>query len=233
MDYKSLIKRLFPRSVKDWVKTHPGIANPIDMFLNNEKAPMNTNILTMVTHDERRYLFELAKQLSQGQTVLEIGCYAGGSTLFLGRGAEQSGAQVYSIDPFDAFPELQKEHGDGSEYLDMMSKKPSKEKVAANLKKGGLDNTVTLIKGYSTGVANSWDKGKVHFLWIDGHHEEADKDFYAWRDHLAKDALVAFHDSAYPGRGREKITKDVEDIVEKEKARIVGEVDSITTIQLN
>jgi len=52
-----------------------------------------------LTFNERRTLHRFARSAAGG-TVVEIGCYNGGSTYFLCDASKQTGAHVVAIDPF-------------------------------------------------------------------------------------------------------------------------------------
>ena len=102
--------------VKDWIIDRPSLANMADTLLIGRKRdiPVFTEILTMLNRDEREYLFRLAKDNNPEKgAIVEIGCYAGGSTYFLGKGAQLSGSHVYSVDPFNSHLKKQVQECDG------------------------------------------------------------------------------------------------------------------------
>jgi len=180
-----------------------------------------TEVPTMLTLDQRYLLFEAAKSLPTGSNIVEIGCYAGGSAIFLGMGAMGSGSHVYSVDPF----EWNNEKG-------CLRHKPSFEDVSATMRRYQLDDWVTLIQAYSTQIAESWDRGPIALLWIDGDHTQAKADFDAWKPHLKRGAVVAFDDSNFPKYGVEKATEDVEAIVSSESVWNIQRIHGTTAFKL-
>jgi len=226
------IPKYLPYKVKSWVRKQPlliNTVNTLDGILHHRELSMYTDIVTMISTTEREYLYKLAKD-TQG-IILCIGTYAGGSTYFLGKGAEKSGAHIYSIDPFHLDIERQIREDDGMNYWKRKEPKPPKKEVEETFKKHGLEDKVTLIEGFSTEIAEKWNYGKISILFIDGNHKQVFQDFYAWKKHLAPDAIVAFHDSNDPEFP--DVKKAVEDIINREKVKIIGKVDSITAIKLS
>lgn len=228
---------LIPEPVRAVIREKPALAEKLansavdfdiilDGLLHRRAISLRNGIPTLLMHPEKEYLFKLAETTNHGGSIVEIGCYAGGSAYFLGRGAEISGIHVYCVDPFASFKERQdKEYG----RPDYFPKKPSRQEVEDALVKCGLEQTVTLIEGFSQDVSKQWTNGKVSLLWIDGNHTQAAQDFYAWKPHLAPEALIVFHDVTT----REEVARDLDEIVKKENMKIVATVDSIVTISSN
>src|SRR3989344_2287229 len=95
------LMKYIPRNAKNWIKSHPNIGNLLDRIINGKREIKVFNeIEGMLGADEREHLFLLAKNLKKGSTIVELGCYAGLSTYFLGQGAKISCSMLYSIDPF-------------------------------------------------------------------------------------------------------------------------------------
>jgi len=195
------------------------------------EIPVLIGIATMLTADLREELYVAAKGLSHKSTILEIGCYAGGSTYFLGKGAIISDSHVFSIDPFRSSIEKQEMNGDGSNYFEHLSSKPSKQEVEAMLRYHKLEDRVTLIEGFSTEVVRGWDHRKISFFFIDGNHRQARSDYDAWKPHLAPHALIAFDDSNYP-LGKELVTRDVHGIIRSEPVTLIKRIGKLTVLQL-
>lgn len=190
-----LVRQLLPTDLKESIKSHSKLANILDMLAHmrvREIAPYN-NFHTMLSPNEREYLFRLAATNNPSHAIVEIGCYAGGSSYFLGKGAEKSGSIVYTIDPFDSNLERQISECDGSEYLEKW-RKPSKSEVEQNMRHHGLQERVRLIEGWSVDVALDWSI-PIGTLFIDGNHKSTYEDYMAWKRNLAERAVVAFHDS--------------------------------------
>ncbi len=226
------LKVLFPSSVKSWVKIHPSIANIVDILLNLRRREIlpYTDIFTMMSANEREYLFRLARANDAANAIVEIGCYAGGSAYFLGKGAELSGSRVYSVDPFASLLEIQVHECDGSDYL--QQKKPSKHEVEANLRRHGLAERVVLVEGFSLDVAQHWNM-PIGLLFIDGNHRHVVEDYEAWKVHLAKGAVIAFHDTNYVNDESitGQVSASVEEIITRHGLTAIGWVDSITAVK--
>jgi predicted O-methyltransferase YrrM len=228
-----LLKKLIPKSVKEWIKANPKLENLIDTLMHGKREIVVFNdIKGMMGADEREHLFRLAKNLEKGSTIVEIGCFAGLSTYFLGKGAQISQSKVYSIDPFNHEIVRQIKDGDSSWYLKQIAGKPSLKSVQETMKKHKLEDRITLIEGFGQEVASRWNHGKVNFLWIDGNHLEAYGDFKAWEKHLTDKAIVAFHDSV-GARAFPQVAKDVKKILQEEKVTMLNHCRTITTIILD
>ncbi len=63
-----------------------------------------------------------------------------------------------------------------------------------------------LIEGYSQEVAGEWTR-PIDFLWIDGNHEQAWRDFADFKPFLTRNARVAVHD-AHPRYGYAQVARD-------------------------
>ncbi len=158
----------------------------------------------MIRHTEAAMLYQWARQLAPQSTVLEIGCYGGLSTSYLATGCKENGSKVFSVDPFDSRLDQQTTLCDRAVSLE---KKPSRAMVAARLKERGLDSQVELIEGFSQEVVKTWQR-TIHFLWIDGNHDQAYEDYVDWSPFLAPRARVGFHD-AHPRYGLPQVAEAV------------------------
>jgi predicted O-methyltransferase YrrM len=226
------IKGIIPNSIKAYLKKYTNLANLIDRILQQREISVFTDIPTLLSGNEREYLYKLAKRVPKQGKILEIGCFAGGSTYFLTKGSTNVEAQVFTIDPFNYLFEKQKRIGDGSDYLYNGTKKPSKIDVRNNLNRNGINNSVILIEGFSREIASSWKNGGIDLLWIDGNHLEAYEDFSAWRPHLKSKSTVAFHDTNYPTYGRKEVYEAVNRIILEEQPTSIERLEAITTIHI-
>jgi len=189
---------------------YPCVGNVFDSFLfPNVHIKTRSGIPTLARPLEREIMYILAGDVKNGEAILEIGAYNGGMTYFLSKGAI-TGVPVYSIDPFNSNNERQNIEKDNSRYH--KNKKPSLEEVKTLLLKKGVKN-VTLLQGFSEDYATEWKFEKIGLLWIDGNHLEAKKDFLLWKEYLAPNATVAFHDTGFPKYGKPEVTRDVEEII--------------------
>src|SRR3989338_5946757 len=145
MDFVEPINKLLPRGLKTYLNSSPllrevferALIGPLDKAWNGREIPLYTGIRTMLSPNEREYLYSLAKEVLPNGVIVELGCYAGGSAILLGLGARVSGSHVYSIDPFDRDIVRQIQESDGSPHLEIQ--KPSRAQVEATLRKRGLD----------------------------------------------------------------------------------------------
>lgn len=184
----------------------------------------------MISPDEREHLYLLARGLEPGSNVVEIGCYAGLSTYFLGMGTRKSDSYVFSIDPFYSDIGRQRGEDDGSEYLRDGKRKPSLSDVMGTMEKYGLQDIVTLIEGFSHDVVTGWDK-LIMLLFIDGNHryEEVLKDYQDWSRFIPEGGIISFHDSNPPRYGFESVARVVREVIVPPTWEIIERVDSITT----
>lgn len=163
----------------------------------------------MIRHTEAGMLTQWASQVPKGGVIVEIGCYGGLSTSYLLRGLSRKGGHIYAIDPFDSDIDKQANLTDNCVPLE---NKPSKDLVASRLEDNGFQGMFTLIEGFSQEAAANWDPSvKIDFLWIDGNHEQAYKDFKDFEPHLNPGARVAVHD-AHPRYSYMTVVEDVKKI---------------------
>ena len=180
--------------------------------------------------EEKWLLYNLATQLPEESTIFEIGCFGGLSTYFLGKGAEISDSQVYSVDPFASEMATQVSLDDGEEaiYLQADFNKPSLEDVQAVMDFHDLTDRVTLIEGFSHSI--DWEDKPIDLLWIDGNHayDAVVQDFEKYGPLVNKGGFVAFHDSVAP-YGKKVTIKAIEDTVSASPEwEILGKQHSIT-----
>ena len=232
MRVKDFIPNRAKTAIKKTLETHYIAANVIDGMLHKREIPVFTGIPTMLSFQEREFLFGLASNVVCFSNIVEIGNYKGGSTYFLAKGAEIPEAKVYSIDPFDLDIERQKEDEHHCFYLDALGRTPSQEEVFRNLQRKGVEHRVELIPGFSQDVARTWNKGLISLMFIDGNHAELEADFYAWKPHLSKKAVIAFHDTNFPEYGLENATRGLDNLVTENELCIVDGMHSITTARM-
>jgi predicted O-methyltransferase YrrM len=146
----------------------------------------------MVSFDEFRLLYELARGVRQG-AIVEVGSYRGRSTVALGLGSlDGHRAPVFAIDPHE-------------EFTGVLGGRFGPEDRAAFYRamlETGCDRVVRLVNLASEVVASGFDR-KVALLFVDGDHrdEAVRRDFHAWLPHLESGAFVAFDDSLDPKLG--------------------------------
>jgi len=163
----------------------------------------------MIRHTEAAMLTHWASQVPEGGVVVEIGCYGGLSSSYLLRGLKKKRGRLYAIDPFNSDLDKQEQLTD---HLVPLENKPTRALVAERLRRNGFEGLFELIEGFSQEAAAQWDPSvKIDFLWIDGNHEQAWRDFKDFQRHLNPGARVAVHD-AHPRYGYQTVVDDVKRI---------------------
>ncbi len=178
----------------------------------------------MLRHSEAGMLYLWARALPPGATIVEIGSYGGLSTSYLAKGCREKGGRVFGIDPFDSDLKRQARLTDHAVSLE---NKPSREQVLARLKASGLERSVELIQAFSQDAARDWSRS-IHFLWIDGNHDQAYEDYVDWSPFLAPGARVALHD-AHPVYGLADVAEAARRIFTPDRWVSLEQVKSIIT----
>jgi hypothetical protein len=155
---------------------------------------------------EQRLLYDLAREVPSGGTIVELGAWMGRSSIVLG-GGSLSGpkARVYAVDIFAEKREVNsvvyREHFDEhfspgeSDYLPTFDK---------NIRGAGVEGVVIPIRGLTAKAGRQWEGPLIDLLFIDANHdyEGVRDDFFAWVPHCKEGAPCAFHDYYnvdYPG----------------------------------
>lgn len=157
---------------------------------------------TLTPRETLTELYRLAALVPPDECVVEIGTYRGASACWLAAGARAGlGAHVWTIDPHD-LPGQRTTTGRGRGGLDF-TQTAIREHAQEQIRACGLDGHVTMIRGFSTEVAEEWDGPPVGLLFIDGDHREAParRDLRSWQPHLSREAVIAWDDHApsHPG----------------------------------
>ena len=141
----------------------------------------------MLTIDDCELLFRGAIIL-EAHCIVEIGAAWGTSSMVLGLACKETGGHLWSVEA-----------------------KPRREWFD-NIKKMGLDKTVTLIKGCSPAVHLDLP-GPIDFLFIDGDHQTRSvlRDYYYWSHFVRVGGLIGFHDIYGPPSP--KVNKAIEMIL--------------------
>ncbi|MCW2784112.1 MAG: hypothetical protein JWP74_629 [Marmoricola sp.] len=129
---------------------------------------------------QARLLWDEARALPAGSSVLEIGSHQGRSTVVLGRALRHGGGTVIAVDPFI----------EGKLFGGLSTR----EKFEANITGAGLENVVELVADYSTALRPTWSRS-FDLLYIDGKHDYWTlSDDLRWAVHLPDGAGVVIHD---------------------------------------
>ena len=139
----------------------------------------------LVSPIQERWLYEVARSLSEGAVIVEIGSYKGRSTACLAYGCRRSRKRVYSIDTFNGNETDFKGPGRGNFFDDWQR----------NISVNDLGKYVTPVIGDSRIIGKEWALG-IDMLFIDGSHfyEDVIADFDNFSPHVVKGGIIAMHD---------------------------------------
>jgi predicted O-methyltransferase YrrM len=177
-----------------------------------------------LTRREESLLFEQARRVPGDQCIVELGSWFGRSAILLGGGTVHGqGAQVFAVDLFAAA-------GCAKDILEQRAGDAARDFLGAfqdNLKKAGLQERVTPMRGATAELGHHWNGPPVGFLFIDADHsyEGVRSDWYSWRKRLIRRAKVAFHD--YQNPAYEGVTRFVDELVSAREVQSIERHDSI------
>ena len=151
--------------------------------------------LTWNHRPSARRLWQLAR-LARPGTIVEIGSFAGNSTIYLAL----AGGEVHAVDPHtpQSMAQIPGTAGSGtqeSEQRPSHAMDPS-ELFLRNLERFGVRERVVYHRATSLKVAEAWSGERVRLLYVDGMHtyEAVQQDYQAWRPFLAEEHVVLFDD---------------------------------------
>jgi len=153
-------------------------------------SQLTSHIIGWLSDGECELLYALAKNVPAGQAIVEIGSWAGKSTVWLAKGTMAGhNCTVYSVAPQ---PQTRLDKG-----LGLMNTYPA---FATNIAKARVDHIVVPLSASSAAVAAYWQH-QVGLLWMDisRDYEDIERHFLAWKPHLPPEAIVALHDCDHPG----------------------------------
>jgi hypothetical protein len=130
---------------------------------------------------QARLLFDHARALPAGSTVLEIGSHRGRSSVILARAVQPSGGRVLCVDPFV----------DGR----LFGGAQTRAEFEKNIADAEVESQVKLVPEYSTKARPGWTR-PFDLLYIDGKHDYwTFSDDLKWSKHLPTGAAILVHDS--------------------------------------
>jgi hypothetical protein len=149
-----------------------------------------------------------------GSTLVEIGCLGGQSLCYLGKRAKDAGKRLRVVGVC---------LGIGVDELNYEPDFNSTPATLAAIRECGLADTVTLISGESTRVAQMFPNGSLEFVFIDGAHcyNSCLSDIQAWVSKVRRGGKIAGHDLGmvqFPGVERAvfdyfgRVPKDLKEI---------------------
>ena len=135
----------------------------------------------------QQFLYETAGRVGPGNYV-ELGCYIGGSAIFIANGIKDSGVDAHLI-TVDAFTGVTLKPRFANTY--------SIESVRETFEVEGVSDLVTPVKGLTAEVAAAYQDKEFAFLFIDADHtyEGCKADFEAWSPLIKSGGEIAFHDN--------------------------------------
>jgi hypothetical protein len=152
--------------------------------------------------EEAVRLAQVAYDLAENATIVEIGSFLGCSTILLAGARKLRGSgKIHSIDPFDV-------SGDAFSvpvYEEILGahRTSLRNRFESNLSRAGLTRWVEIHQGCAVNVARTWNS-PVHLLFFDGDQsiEGVRAGFDAWSPFLLPGGVLALHNSR-PGYRRE------------------------------
>jgi predicted O-methyltransferase YrrM len=140
-------------------------------------------------------LWRLAK-LGHSGTIVEIGSFAGNSTIYLA----MAGGEVHAVDPHT--PQSMRQlsgvtDGGAPTHEQELPGSPDPSRIfLGNLERFGVRERVVYHRASSLDVAASWAGEPVRLLYVDGMHtyDAVRQDYEAWRPFLAREHVVLFDD---------------------------------------
>jgi len=146
---------------------------------------------------EGERLYELALEAANLGPCLEVGCYCGKSTVFLGAACKTVGQQLFALDHHRG----SEEHQSGEQFHDpelfdsAVGKMDSFREFRRTIDRAGLEDTVVPIVA-STGLAGRHWRTPLGMVFIDGGHSDAAAiaDYRTWAAHVVAGGVLAIHD---------------------------------------
>lgn len=160
-------------------------------------------------------LMELASNLLQGCTIVEIGSYRGKSTIALALGSKRGQQnKVYAIDP----------HVDFVGVLGAVFGPQDLNVLYRNIINAKVGEIVFVVSLPSINAANAWSEKNIALLFIDGDHsyEGVKSDYEAWEPFVVSGGVIVFHDIRVDG-----VRQLLDEITEKGSLMIVGTIDEM------
>lgn len=177
-----------------------------------------------LTRNEEAALFRAAQAVPRERCIVELGSWFGRSAILLGGGSlNGNGAPVFAVDLFAAAGCAKDvlEARAGDEARDFL------QRFRDNMRKAGLDEKVTAIRGATAEAGAQWTGPPVGFLFIDADHsyEGVRSDWESWHTKLASGSKIAFHD--YENQAYEGVARFVNGLLDAGALRSIEQYDSL------
>ncbi len=150
---------------------------------------LTSEIEGCISDAEGELLYRLAKDVPEGQVIVEVGRGKDKSIVWLAKGSEAGEKnKVYSI----------ASHKRSADHVKVDEKNIHAEFIA-NLTKVRVQDTVVALYETSEEAARKW-KGKIGLLWINisREYEDIKKVILSWQRHLYPNVNVAVHGCNQP-----------------------------------
>lgn len=153
---------------------------------------------------------------------VEVGSYAGKSTVWLAYAAQDRRTHVVAVDHHRGSPEMQR----GQENHDVAVEDPltgdhdTLAHFRRTVRAAGLEDAVVTIVAPSLVVAAYW-RHPVGLVFIDADHSYrgTKADYEAWAPHIVEGGVLAFHDTTIPDIARVTEEATAEGFVLEEEVR--------------
>jgi hypothetical protein len=135
---------------------------------------------------------------------VELGSFAGKSTVWIGDAAEHRGTVLFAVDWHRGSPEMAPDREcHVPEAVDPSTgRHDTLRLLRATVEVAGLEDVIIPVAGTSQTVGRWWG-GDVGFLFIDACHDEpVMQDHLVWSPLVRPGGLLAFHDSPIPAISR-------------------------------
>lgn len=145
------------------------------------------NVGGWLTEAEGLLLYNIAKKIKAGNTIVEVGSWKGKSTMCLGSGSKDGNKiKIFAIDP----------HIGSSEHQKMFGKVDTFDEFKGNIARAGISEFVEPVRDTSENAARNFNQ-RIEFAFIDGAHEYnfVKLDFNLWFPKVMNGGILAFHDS--------------------------------------
>ena len=163
---------------------------PPDITTFDEAYAAVADVDGWMTDGQARQLWDGARRLSDGQTIVEIGSYRGRSAIVLGAAAPD-GVDVVAIDPHAG-------NDRGPQQIDGTADEGQQDNdlFRANLEAAGVSERIRHVRKPAADALGDVD-GPVHLLYVDGAHRygPARDDIRDWGDQLDEGGTLLIHDS--------------------------------------
>lgn len=180
------------------------------------------NIHGFLSVPEAELLYKLASEVPAGGRIVEIGSFQGKSTVCLGLGAKQAGAQVWAVDPHEDCQVNATTHYGMENHAALLK----------NLVGFGVADTVRVVALPSCAVSGRLISDYIDLVWIDGDHdyESVSYDLRMWSNTITDTGKIAVHDSSghFPD-----VNRALDEFLAKGRWHIIEQVDATAVLQRN